>query len=167
LSGCCLSSIRSSLVPLGSSRSAAAPVVSSAARGNMVLSGGAFVTVAGLNFVGANLTASVSIRGDISSTSQWTSATTVQARLSPSSKMESSSRLLIGSPVGTNTAFFSFDGTGRFPHGSFSDGAFQHHSLATDCIDLHHLSLLHMAFCKWLMMQCSCRCMSETESTST
>jgi hypothetical protein len=128
----------------------------------MVLSGGASVTVAGLNFVGANLTASVSIRGDISSTSQWTSATTVRARLSPSSKMESSSRLWIGSPVGTNTAFFSFDGTGRFPHGSFSDGAFQHHSLATDCIDLQHKPIA------WLMMQCSCLCRRRPEGrTST
>jgi hypothetical protein len=93
----------------------AAPILSASFAPNTAVSGGAIITVAGLEFgASVDLTSSVAIGATSVTTVAWSSMTSVQARGLPSlgnSKGPTSLFVIIASVFGTWAQGFSFDGT--------------------------------------------------------
>ena len=91
----------------------AAPVASYEVVWNGAASGGAMVTITGLNFgsYGFTATANVAFDADCGTTS-WSSATTVACTLSAATTLTTSySKVTVGAVVGTKaTKAFTFDG---------------------------------------------------------
>ena len=91
----------------------AAPVASYEVAWNGAASGGAMVTITGLNFgsYGFTATANVAFDADCGTTS-WSSATTVACTLSAATTLTTSySKVTVGAVVGTKaTKAFTFDG---------------------------------------------------------
>ena len=92
----------------------AAPVASAYAPGNAVKSGGATVTISGLNFGAYSFTASLAATGvDMCGTASWTSGTTVECRMIAATAVKTSyAKVTVGAVVGTRVGvYFTFDGT--------------------------------------------------------
>jgi hypothetical protein len=87
------------------------PVISSGGV-NIGLSGSGSVTVTGLNFGSAELTASIQAFDTLASTLAWTSVTSVEylsnAAVFPQTD---STAVTVGGSVGTGQSMLSFDGT--------------------------------------------------------
>ena len=93
----------------------AAPVVSEVKQSNVPMSGGAYVTLTGLNFgmYGFTPTAAVQKQGDLGcSSSSWTSDTTMACRTAATtSAKQRYVKVTVGAIVGTRVGFaFTYDG---------------------------------------------------------
>ena len=81
---------------------------------NAATSGGATVTISGLNFGAYSFTPSLLVTGvDMCGTASWTSGTTVECRVIAATAVKTSyAKVTVGAVVGTRAGFyFTFDGT--------------------------------------------------------